>query len=810
MGAVNVAITGVSLSWSTQTGATSYVVQAGTSSTFASTIWQQAGVTNGGSGISSWAPASFANNSTFYWEVASTNAGGTGVWSTIWSFTTIIGTPSLVTPENGNNVQSFTPILIWLPNSSGAAPLSYELQVSLNSSFSPNTYDNNSITTSTQQITLPSTYTTTYYWRVDASNANGPSAWTAIQSFTTVENYNNWTNHKTLTINTTASGANDLNTVYNFPVLVRLTTANAPGFGTNSGNDFRFSKTSYAQAFPYQLDYLSPTKDTAAVWVLVDTVLGNSASQVIVMHYGNVSASNASNGGAVFDTGNAFRGTWHLGETGGTNFSDATLHGVTGISENWTSTADTAGIIGRAQKFDSVSHHYITMGPGKTGITGNVPRSIEAWIKGNQSVSWNGIVGYMPNNATANTWFELEENASNPTDYCVDFYGTDYTSTTPTNDQAWHHVVGTYDGTTGRFYVDGVLKANGAPTSTQSTIDSFLIAWRQNGGSYFKGVIDEVRLSSTARSADWVNLSYQNQNLTDQTLLGYFPASPALVSPTNGALGQSATPTLVWNAATGATSYHIQISSSATFAGNTVYDQTGVTNPSWTSPTLGSYTNYWWRVAGSNNGTDGTWAGAWSFTTIAAFGAPPLASPSSGAVNQPTSPTLTWNGVIGANSYEIQISANNFASTIYDSVITNGSSLADLYSEAPLTNLTQYYWRVNAYSSAFPYTGPGSAGGGWSSVWTFTTVIAAPGAPTIAAPSSGAVNQLVSPGLTLSWNSASGGTVASYAVLVSTSSSFSSTVFSQPGITTGTSAVPTGISLNSTTYYWEVRGDQCQ
>jgi hypothetical protein len=38
------------------------------------------------------------------------------------------------------------------------------------------------------------------------------------------------------------------------------------------------------------------------------------------------------------------------------------------------------------------------------------------------------------------------------------------------------------------------------------------------GYCYFKGMIDEVRVSSIARSADWIKLSYMNQRSDDKLL----------------------------------------------------------------------------------------------------------------------------------------------------------------------------------------------------------------------------------------------------------------------------------------------------
>ncbi len=71
----------------------------------------------------------------------------------------------------------------------------------------------------------------------------------------------------------------------------------------------------------------------------------------------------------------------------------------------------------------------------------------------------------------------------------------------PTN--VWHNVAVTFDGTTARLYIDGVLNVSQALSTVPDTNESFLIA--AAGGtsttSFFDGTIDEVRVFGTALSA---------------------------------------------------------------------------------------------------------------------------------------------------------------------------------------------------------------------------------------------------------------------------------------------------------------------
>ncbi len=93
-------------------------------------------------------------------------------------------------------------------------------------------------------------------------------------------------------------------------------------------------------------------------------------------------------------------------------------------------------------------------------------------------------------------------------------------------------------------------------------------------------------------------------------------------------------------------------------------------------------------------------------------GVPTLQTPVNGATSVSVFPTFTWNGVSGANSYEVQISSSGgtFAGsdledqgTVYGS--TSYKNNSHQYSSGA------YFWRVRAKNSA--------GSGNWSSVFTF-------------------------------------------------------------------------------------------
>jgi hypothetical protein len=87
----------------------------------------------------------------------------------------------------------------------------------------------------------------------------------------------------------------------------------------------------------------------------------------------------------------------------------------------------------------------------------------------------------------------------------------------------WTHIAATYDGASLNIYVNGVLTGTLATTSSLSGADEWYLGRAADGGSYFPGKMDEVRIWNVARSQSEIN---SNKNTTISTsssgLVGYY------------------------------------------------------------------------------------------------------------------------------------------------------------------------------------------------------------------------------------------------------------------------------------------------
>ena len=119
----------------------------------------------------------------YYWQVMTTNQGGSSAFTAVDSFTTateVPVAPGTVSPKGATGVNRVV-VYIWspVPNTT-----SYHLQVSSTSDFSAIVYDAKVVDTSTVATdTLDAS--TRYYWHISAVNAGGEGAFSGTATFVT-------------------------------------------------------------------------------------------------------------------------------------------------------------------------------------------------------------------------------------------------------------------------------------------------------------------------------------------------------------------------------------------------------------------------------------------------------------------------------------------------------------------------------------------------------------------------------------------------------------------------------------------------
>lgn len=226
---------------------------------------------------------------------------------------------------------------------------------------------------------------------------------------------------------------------------------------------------------------------------------------------------------------------------GGWNFNENTTNGqvddvcgtINGISKNGntainTSTIATTGYVNGAFSFDSAVN--IDMG-NTLGLDYTETRSIEAGIKTSNTANEKTIVGKMNGlngwtlSIDGTTLFFFYGDAEGDYIYCYD-------DTTDITNNAWHHVIATYDGSgacTGvAFYIDDVaVSAKEAGTSVNSSSSnsySFAVGSRSGGANDtpWIGQLDNIRiynkvLNTTEKQTLYDQWAAANENIFDST-----------------------------------------------------------------------------------------------------------------------------------------------------------------------------------------------------------------------------------------------------------------------------------------------------
>ncbi|WP_348714461.1 GEVED domain-containing protein [Tenacibaculum sp. 190130A14a] len=163
------------------------------------------------------------------------------------------------------------------------------------------------------------------------------------------------------------------------------------------------------------------------------------------------------------------------------------------------------------------------------------------------------------------------------------------------------------------FAETATLSATGAPAGATVTFSPTTINADGN-------VTMTVSNLDGATQQDYtIELTAASTSVTQKTeallkVAGSSFSAVTLSTPANDATDVSITPTFEWQAESNATSYVIQVSTDNTFA-TTVFEETATTNSFTSSTSLLGVTKYYWRVKPKNDCGEGTFSGAFSFTT---------------------------------------------------------------------------------------------------------------------------------------------------------------------------------------------------
>ena len=311
-----------------------------------------------------------------------------------------------------------------------------------------------------------------------------------------------WSYSKAITINYTNVSAN----LTNFPILISLADNDLRNHAVTNGYDIVFTAADGTNKLSHEIESYNSSNGTLVAWVRVP-ILSSTTNTLLFLYYGNTAASNQQLAAAVWDTN--FSAVWHLGESGAGvvgEYKDSTANGrnaqgMGGIPKQAT------GKIGTGQSFNGASA-YIQSGTN-VGITGNAVRTVSFWASLNTST----IVPFAGWGSSGNNALFMPGAYSGSLTLAGSGTGNDWTGIAAAQTGIWVFHSITYDGTTVRWYVNGVQAGSGFAHTYATTNGPMLMGYSTYSGVYYlNGSLDEVRVSNVARPLAWILTEFTNEN----------------------------------------------------------------------------------------------------------------------------------------------------------------------------------------------------------------------------------------------------------------------------------------------------------
>lgn len=361
--------------------------------------------------------------------------------------------------------------------------------------------------------------TATTYFRAEVTDS-GCEAYSTIAMVTVQPAYlSGYCYRKKMIIDVSkVSGSTDLS---NFPMLFNSTD---PDLRTNANNgqvtnangyDIKFTNAAGTE-LDHEIESYTAGTGNLIAWIRVP-IVSTSENTTLYMYYGNSSISADPSVTTTWDSN--YKAIWHFED----DFLDATSNNNDGAEGSAGSTDDEIGVISHGRGFSGVNN-------GDSWISVTNSTSIDTDITNQVTLeAWARYFLPVPQDAP----FIMKSPAVNQERYML---GTDGgTNPAALNqrittgsghfrydngavDAEWHHFVLTYDADLAanprmKLYVDGVLNtSNNADGNILSDNTNPLYIGRRLDNRRYRGVLDELRISNSARSADWIATEYNSQS----------------------------------------------------------------------------------------------------------------------------------------------------------------------------------------------------------------------------------------------------------------------------------------------------------
>lgn len=350
---------------------------------------------------------------------------------------------------------------------------------------------------------------------------------TGLQSADLIPVFNNiqftqfewWNNDYYWCENITITRVGSGTTLTNFPALINTSDSNHSAFVDQPCREGGSQLPSEVENF---------TADFTLYWVNVTL----NADSITISRYMNENEPSSYEPERVWL---AYTSVYHLQEKTGTRYDSTKLNNLTTVTGN---TASSWGIIDGSAEFDGTGDDLRASDSSSLDALGTIGVTVEAWVNADTLTQYDTLVEKTDNSWTSNIHLYYDTNNMKN---CIDGY-VNCGSVAFTETNEWVYIVGTWDKANINIYKNTIVGTPKADSSAMSSNNELLLIGGESSDNYdLDGELDEVRLSDSAKTIDWINQSYQM--VINQTVLVVFGDGEPQVTTTTSTTTTSSTST---------------------------------------------------------------------------------------------------------------------------------------------------------------------------------------------------------------------------------------------------------------------------
>jgi biopolymer transport protein ExbB len=318
---------------------------------------------------------------------------------------------------------------------------------------------------------------------------------------------NDWEFRKEITLDLSPAGADIPGAPADVPVLIRLSLANFQYFNDAKadGSDLRFIAGDDKTPLKHHVERFDAQAQIAFVWVRVPRLTGGANTDKIFLYYGSKKATNGADAAGTYDANQVL--VYHFGPAAGSAQDSSSFKSE---PSQFTAEVVPASLIGSGLRF-SGSQNVQIPATGALHLAAEKGYTLSAWVRFESAGTAPASLAQLAGEGGRELMLGLNgaqafaRYADGGTAVPVTAQGT--TALTPAE---WHHLALRIGEGALTLFVDG---ADAAHVNVTAKDIAGTLTVGGSAGNFFTGDLDELEISSAARSTDWIKAAARSQGM---------------------------------------------------------------------------------------------------------------------------------------------------------------------------------------------------------------------------------------------------------------------------------------------------------